>query len=149
MSPRHILVTTDFSEESLRALAPAADLAREIGGRVTILFVMPQLVAAPYGAPYVPPVPVVDLAERLAETGRHLEQLKARVGAGVEVRTEVVSTEQRVADAICAYARTHGVDLIAMSTHGRSGMRRLFVGSVVENVIRTSSLPVIVFPPAH
>ncbi|MCA9721025.1 MAG: universal stress protein, partial [Gemmatimonadetes bacterium] len=48
--------------------------------------------------------------------------------------------------AIAEYARTHEVDLIAMSSHGRTGFRHLVLGSVSEAVIRHADRPVLVFP---
>ncbi|WP_253737471.1 universal stress protein [Halohasta salina] len=49
---------------------------------------------------------------------------------------------------ITEYAERHGVDLIVMGTHGRSGLERLVLGSVAEKVLRTASVPILVVPPA-
>ena len=53
-----------------------------------------------------------------------------------------------VAGAILRMAENHHVDLIALSTHGRTGLRRLVLGSVAETVVRRAALPVLTFPPA-
>ena len=65
---------------------------------------------------------------------------------GVSVSTAVI--EGRAADAILDYASKNGVDLIIMATHGRTGVSRWALGSVTDKVVRTSSAPVMVVPPA-
>lgn len=85
---------------------------------------------------------IVDPMERLqqeaeAYLGRYADDLCAR---GLAARTAV-----RIGDAateIVQGAREHQVDLIAMTTHGRSGLSRLFFGSVAEAVLRRASVPV-------
>ena len=51
-----------------------------------------------------------------------------------------------VAEVVCDYADEHGYDLIALSSHGRSGFRRLILGSVAEAILRHAHVPVLVFP---
>ena len=59
---------------------------------------------------------------------------------------EVVAAESVVTD-ITTYAEENDVGLIALSTHGRSGLRRLVLGSIAELVLRHSHVPVLCFPP--
>lgn len=66
--------------------------------------------------------------------------------AGMSASTVVL--EGKAADAILDYAVKNGVDLIIMSTHGRTGISRWALGSVTDKVIRTSSAPVMVVAPA-
>jgi nucleotide-binding universal stress UspA family protein len=56
---------------------------------------------------------------------------------------------RKVGQAITEHAREHSFDLIAMSTHGRSGFRHLVLGSITENVLRSADRPVLVFPRAE
>jgi nucleotide-binding universal stress UspA family protein len=49
------------------------------------------------------------------------------------------------APAILAYARRHDVDLIAMSTHGHGGLRRLVLGSVADKVLRGANVPILLY----
>jgi nucleotide-binding universal stress UspA family protein len=60
---------------------------------------------------------------------------------------ETVVTDGRPADEILNYATDNKVDLIIMSTHGRSGVSRWFFGSVAEKVIRHATVPVLISPP--
>ena len=63
------------------------------------------------------------------------------------MNTETVVTDGVPADDILSYATENKVDLIIMSTHGRSGVTRWFFGSVAEKVIRHSTVPVLISPP--
>ena len=63
------------------------------------------------------------------------------------VSTKTVVTEGNAADTIIKYAADNGVDLILMSTHGRSGPSRWAFGSVAEKVVRYSNVPVFIVAP--
>jgi len=81
----------------------------------------------------------------LAELQRDAEDYLAAVAAGLRARGVDVTWETRVGrpdTEILAAARSAGADLIAMSTHGRSGVRRLLFGSVAEQVLRQADVPV-------
>jgi nucleotide-binding universal stress UspA family protein len=69
---------------------------------------------------------------------------------GISVESVVFQAEenQAVADAILSYAERNGVDLIIMSTHGRSGITRWALGSVADRVVRHSKIPVLSVAPA-
>lgn len=78
------------------------------------------------------------------ETAERLARLSASLGAGVPV---VVATAfGGAAHEIARYAREHGIDLIVVGTHGRTGMSRALLGSVAERVIRTAPCPVLAVP---
>jgi len=81
----------------------------------------------------------------LAELQRDAEDYLAAVAAGLRARGVDVTWETRVGrpdTEILAAARSAGADLIAMSTHGRSGVGRLLFGSVAEQVLRQADVPV-------
>ena len=85
---------------------------------------------------------VDDVAARLADARRYLAPLADELRAkGVRVRTEV-RHGQPIVDEIIEGARQAGADLIAMTTHGRSGLGRLLFGSVAEAVLRQAEIPV-------
>jgi nucleotide-binding universal stress UspA family protein len=70
--------------------------------------------------------------------------------AGLKVTAEVISVSGPVADAIIDYAREKHAELIAMSTHGRTGPARWFLGSIADRVVRGAHMPVLmVRPVAH
>jgi nucleotide-binding universal stress UspA family protein len=71
------------------------------------------------------------------------EQLRQR---SLNAHTRVVS-HRRPATAILDDASTHGVELIALATHGRGGLKRLLVGSVADKLLRGSTTAVLVYRP--
>jgi nucleotide-binding universal stress UspA family protein len=145
MKVRHILLTTDLSEESLAACTPAAEFARSSGAKVTLLHVVHALHMVPYGAPMSPPIAPLDIAQEIQSAEKAIAGERKRFGPGVEVATAVVSAD-RVHEAIVEYAKANAVDVIAIATHGRTGFRHFALGSVAEAVLRHSPIPVIVFP---
>lgn len=87
----------------------------------------------------------------LAEQNRGAESYLAKLAdkakkEGLDVDSVVL--EGNPAEAIIDYAGKNGIDLIIMSTHGRSGISRFTLGSVTDKVLRTARAPVIVIPPA-
>jgi len=66
--------------------------------------------------------------------------------AGLSVKTIVLKPSDPVYMEIIKYAKKQKVDLIVMSTHGRTGIKHLFLGSVAERIIRQSPCPVMVVP---
>jgi nucleotide-binding universal stress UspA family protein len=144
MKITHILVTSDLSPEALRPCEPIAELARALGARITLLNVVEDLPVAPLGTPFEPVILAPDLSARLESARAHLETQRD-LFKGVDVAVEVVTGVEAVYT-IMDYAEKNGVDLIAMSTHGRMGFRRLVLGSVAEALLRRSTVPVVVFP---
>lgn len=79
------------------------------------------------------------------ETEKYLEKIAGKLAKkGVTAVTEVLAGNP--AEKIIEYARNRDIDLIAMSTHGRSGVSRLVFGSVADKVIRQSEVPVLIKP---
>lgn len=144
---KHILLTTDLSDESKRAFAPVADLAKRLGARVTILHVMQVALAVPYGYPYVPPPSVDELTAVRASAEQKLAEVVATIPEGVDVDAKLIESSERVYAAVCAAADEIGADVIAMATHGHAGIRRLLLGSTAENVVRHAHVPVWLYPP--
>jgi len=137
---RRILVPTDFTETSDRALDWAMGIAARLGASVTVMhsYEIP-IVGFPDGAIVATP----EIATRIADASRAaLEStLAQRSGKGVpldSVLREGVAWEEinAVADAIDA-------DLVVIGTHGRRGLARALLGSVAENVIRTAHRPIV------
>lgn len=86
-------------------------------------------------------VVVEDVEARMAEAGNYLAPLATDLRtSGVRVQT-VVRRGEPVGEIVAA-ARETGADLIAMTTHGRSGLGRLLFGSVAEAVLRQTEIPV-------
>lgn len=142
---RELLVPTDLSEGGLRALRLAIRMAKESGGRIVLLHVGVTPVPIgleSYGA--LSAELMAGVRDQIATEQRHaLEKLaREELPEGMEFR--IVLREGYPPDEICAEAKAGGCDCIVMGTHGRTGLERVFLGSVAERVIRQADVPVLV-----
>ncbi len=139
-----IVVTTDFSEASQRALPVARQWAERFGAELTLLHVTKDLKVLPGGSPHASPLPAPDEISELKQSERELKELAAETGPNVHYKALVSAN---VPQAIVDYTDRSGADLLICSTHGRRGLRRLLAGSTTENLVRLSHVPVICVPP--
>jgi nucleotide-binding universal stress UspA family protein len=130
-----ILHPTDFSDRSDFAFRVACALARDYGARLVLLHVVAPPVVV-YGEGVVPPQPEY-WQERLTE---QLHRLEPPAPNG---RAEHILKEGDAVTEILGTARAVGADLIVMGTHGRTGLARLLMGSVAEQVVRRAACPVL------
>ena len=142
-----ILCPVDFSPPSRRALDYAIGIARWYGARITALHVSPIDVPVGQITP-LGPAPTMHTSGLGAEALREMlvRFVEAEAAQGVVIDTHVA--EGPVADEVATHGRLHDSDLIVIGTHGRSGFRRLILGSVTEKVLRTAGCPVMTVPPA-
>ncbi len=145
MKIRHILITTDLSEASYRPCAPVAALAAEHAARITMLHVVPDLQIVPHGAPLAPPISAPDLEERVKLARETVQREIGDLEWDVECSADVIAGA-KIGETVAKYAREHDVDLIALSTHGHTGIRRLVLGSGAEEILRHAPVPVLAFP---
>jgi nucleotide-binding universal stress UspA family protein len=132
-----ILHPTDFSANARPAFEVACDLAGDGCGRLVVLHVERPPLATLGGTPAVPPLPDEYDHQGLWEELRNMRPSCA--GTGVEHRLEYGDP----AAVILKTAREVGADLIVMGTHGRTGLRRLLMGSVAEQVVRKARCAVL------
>ena len=139
----HILVTTDGSALGNLALPVAADLARKYDSALTLLYVAPQIPMLLEGAAYTYDYPA-ERSRTLAEG----EQILADAEKTLDYpKTKVVLLEEydlKTEQAILNEVERIGAKLVVMSTHGRSGLARLLLGSVAEQVMRRVQVPVLI-----
>ena len=131
-----ILHPTDFSPGSAAAFAAACDLARDYEARLVVLHAFGPVV--PVGAEGV--ILSTDLDELRAIARQELDAVRP---ANPTVRVERVVREGPSTQVILEAAKEFGADLIVMGTHGRTGVRRLVLGSVTEEVLRQARCPVL------
>jgi nucleotide-binding universal stress UspA family protein len=136
---KHLLVPTDFSPASKKALPYAVALARKYEAQLTLLFVAPQHLPVDVsgGATILDESDLADKAREMLPRFRAAE-------LDPHLRVECVVTSGSPAVAITEAARNHGADLIVISTHGHAGLRRFMLGSVTEDVVRHAVCPVLV-----
>lgn len=140
-----ILLPTDLSPEGERALRPVVELARLLRSSVVLLHVVENVGSPPLGKTVPRPKLLAGTAEEIELAKKHLNERRSRFAAETEVKVDVLVAPS-VPHAIADYAAQNGCDAIALSSHGRTGFRRLVMGSVVEEVARIARVPVIVFP---
>jgi len=139
---RRILVPLDGSEMAEQVLAPVRSLARAVGAEVWLFRVAIDQSAAMVGGDwFFVPVPG-EFAEELHEAQAYLEHVAASFREeGIQVST--ATAVGPVATTIIDYAAANHVDLVAMCTHGRTGLARWAFGSVAEKVLRAGSAPIL------
>jgi nucleotide-binding universal stress UspA family protein len=141
---RRILIPLDGSARSEQMVAPALSFGQTLGAEYTLLHVVVPAVLGP-AAPFTTPTDFDPERTRReeADAQRYLEGVAGRMqAAGAMVRTRVVVSGQ-VASTILEEGHRQACDLIAMSTAGRSGVRRLFIGSVADKVLRRAEVPLL------
>jgi nucleotide-binding universal stress UspA family protein len=145
---KHILVPTDGSDLSLKAAGQAVALAKATGAKITAFYV---------ASPYVVPVidddgsTVRDVQSRSdyeARVAREAETLLNAVrklaNAGSVVCNGRYTISDSTADAIVHAAEEYGCDGIVMGSHGRTGWRKLLLGSIAQKTLVSTKLPVVV-----
>lgn len=138
---KHILFLTDFSEPSEAALPFAITIARAFGAKVHGLHIL-----LPTPSAYTTPeftVAAIEAEEESAQAG--MERLDSQlVGvpheSGVERGVAIWPTVEKA-------IRESDIDLLVLGTHGRTGARKLLLGSVAEEIFRRSSIPVLTIGP--
>ena len=135
MSPIHtILHATDFSEHSAYAFRLACALARDYGARLVVMHAVATQ-AIPYGEGILLPA-----QEELGTARQRLEQLQV---PHADVRAERRLEQGDAVAEILRVAAETGADLIVLGTHGRTGLGRLLMGSIAEQVVRKADCPVL------
>ncbi len=140
---KKILVPLDGSELAEKVLPHAVALAKDSRAEVTLLTVV-QLslgfTAAKLEA--VPEAAAERKAALRAEAVTYLEKIQRDLKEqGIPARS--VALDGDVAAQIIAYAEQQGFDLVAMATHGRSGLDRFVMGSIAEKVVRHTTKPIL------
>jgi nucleotide-binding universal stress UspA family protein len=146
MAYSHVLVPSDGSPASRRAIAAAVELARCCGARLTVLHVQPTqlLPIGSVGEPLEPRSLERLLAASLQESDRILEEGEALAqAAGVQVCCERIPGDHPHRTIVEAAGRL-GCDLIVMASHGRRGLAGLLLGSETQKVLAHASCPVLV-----
>jgi len=137
---RRILVPTDFTETSDRALDWAMGIAARVGASVTVMhsYEIP-IVGFPDGAIVATP----EIASRIADASRAALESSVAQRSGRGVPLDSVLREGVAWEEINAVADAIDADLVVIGTHGRRGLARALLGSVAENVIRTAHRPIV------
>lgn len=142
----HILMCFDGSDVAHAALAHAIDLAQDQGARLRIVHVMER---PGIFWPNLTPEQETELMNLQRDQGEALLRRAERqaVQAGVNATTTLLNagiSEASIAEVIAAQAKTAAADLVIVGSHGRSGVSRLFLGSVAARVAQVCPAPVLI-----
>ena len=142
---RRILVPMDFSECSRRGLRYAVAMAERFGSEIVLVHAIEAPLNLPPQTlvrldPEGPAMPIMDYVREAAD--RRLNAMLAELSLASIPAQGVISVGD-VRDVVLENAKTHNVDMIVMGTHGRKGLRHLLIGSVAEDIVRRSEVPVL------
>ena len=143
---KRILVATDGSKLSTKAVNSAIDLAASLGAELVALKVIPRYPQSYFeGSVPLSAEDVARVEQKWSDDGRSVvDAVKAAGEAqGVKVKA-ILAKSDVVSDALIAAAKKHKADLIVMASHGRKGVKRLLLGSETQQVLTHSEIPVLV-----
>ena len=145
---KKILVPLDGSGWAQRAIPHAVEIARSCTDSELILL----HIYVPTSREYTDQLALAGQSDQESyaheQMQQHLIGLRTELrDEAVHVRVQIIESGGDVANRICSYAQGEGVDLVVMSTHGRTGLARLMFGSVAHDVMHCIELPVLLVRP--
>ena len=143
---KRILIATDGSPLSQKAVESGLSLAGLTGASVVALKVVPRYPRSYFeGGLPVDAADIKRIEKQWADAAQELvDKVKVQgTDEGVTVKT-VVAKSDLIAEAVIAAAKKHKCDLIVMASHGRRGLSRLLIGSQANQVVVHSDVPVLV-----
>jgi nucleotide-binding universal stress UspA family protein len=146
---KKILWPTDFSEPSYEAFKKAKELAMHFSSELYLVHVitpMPPLIEIPRDRPSFN-VSLYRKELRYSAEKSLQEVISKKIGKRLKAHTVVANGDAAVE--ITRTAKRENVDLIVIATHGTTGWRRFFLGSVAEKVVRIASTPVLTIRSPH
>jgi nucleotide-binding universal stress UspA family protein len=145
-----ILVPTDFSSGAEHAAHAAVELAAVVGGQVELVHLYnPPSLMLPDGSTFAAtPAQLLEATEGAeAALAEAVRALRARCDGRVTIEGQALMGSP--AEEILRLAESGRYDVVVMGTHGRTGIRRLVLGSVAEKVLRRASIPVLTVRESH
>jgi len=143
---QRILVATDGSTLSKKAVRSAIDLAAAVGAELVALYVVPRYPVSYFeGAVTVSVQDIARVEKQWSDKGQAVVDAAQKLALAKNVIAKAVVTQSDlVAESIMATAKKHKCDLIVMASHGRKGIKRILLGSETQHVLTHSTQPVLV-----
>ena len=141
-----ILVATDGSELSKKAVSSAIELAALAGAELVALKVIPRYPQSYFeGGLALQAEEIGRVEKQWADDGQAIVDAVQEAALARGVKTQAITVKSDlVSDAIIAAASQHNCDLIVMASHGRRGIKRLLLGSETQQVLTHAAIPVLV-----
>jgi nucleotide-binding universal stress UspA family protein len=143
---QRILVPTDGSTLSKKAVKSAIMLAKTMGAQLIALHVVPRYPVSYFeGAVTNSPQEMARIEKQWNEKSQALTKSVQDAAESVGVKAKSVTAKSDlIAEAILAAAKKHNCDLVVMASHGRKGIKRLLMGSETQHVLTHGTIPVLV-----
>ena len=134
------MVAIDGSEHSLKAAGYALDVAKSFNAQlfaVTVTYIPESY--------HLKQEDILDKSSEMADSKAWLEKFsQAAKTANIELKTELINSHRPVDYVILEYAEENNIDLIVVGTRGRSGFKRLLLGSIASSVVTYAHCPVMI-----
>lgn len=143
---KRILVATDGSTLSKKAVRNAIDLAGAIGADLVALYVVPRYPVSYFEGGVTVSMQDIERTEKQwSDKGQAVVDAvqQAAQAEGIKAKA-VVARSDLVAESIMSAAKKHKCDLVVMASHGRKGIKRILLGSETQHVLTHSTVPVLV-----
>jgi nucleotide-binding universal stress UspA family protein len=148
----NILVSIDGSKESLDAADYGLSLAKRLNAIITTIHVLPQEIRYEYESvdaiqPNIPAAPIkgiVELSKQEVQEKWLNKIIEKAKKMDVNLQTDIIVATRSIATEIVDYADKFNVDLIIVGTRGRSGLKRMLLGSVASEVVKYADCPVLI-----
>lgn len=138
-----ILVAVDDSEPSMLAMQEAIKLTKDQGAKLRIVFISDMFLPAGEGVPVDFKSHEINKRQEASNILNKMLALAHQSNISAESRSvEILESDNHIPEIIVNEADKWGADLIVLGTHGRSGLTRLLLGSVAEEVVRKTNVPV-------
>ena len=143
---KNILVATDGSPLSHKAVSSAIELAALTGAQLIALKVVPRYPVSYFeGGMAIPVVTVAEVEKQWADAAQAVVEEVKTTAEAAGVKTQALTKmSDSVAETVIAIAKKHHCDLIVMASHGRKGISRVLMGSETMHVLTHSHIPVLV-----
>lgn len=139
-----ILVAVDGSKSSMDAADYAIDMAKIFNAQLTTLTVS-HISMSSYGLAALPDAIKQAKEKHALESKQWFDKVSQNAKRNdVQIRTELIDSQMSVDGTIVEYAESHDIDLIILGTKGRSGIKKLLLGSVATGVVKYATCPVMV-----
>jgi nucleotide-binding universal stress UspA family protein len=142
LKPRSILIATDFSEASEKALRYSLALARFYESKFCLAHVVSSL-----GLTMAGPGAIAACEEAVSREAAELEDSLIQTGALTGIQHKFIVRHGELWPELREIIQQESADLLVVGTHGRHGMAKLFVGSIAEQIFRQADCPVLTFGP--
>lgn len=143
MKPKHILAPSDFSQHAETAVKSAFELAQQFGATIHLVHVLAEPVSAIAPEPMIVSSPPPEFYQESEKSCLEALQNVAADQNQPDVKVQTAALWGSPVESVLEYASRNPIDLIVISTHGRTGLSHVLLGSVAESIVRNAPCPVL------